>query len=344
MTERVSTTAMACIVGMGDTGLRVVSNISKPVQGVECIGIKQAKSGPDEGKSNFVVIFPEAGQRDNSSTSCAMDHLETIELILLVASLDEGLQSELESFCEAATNRFKKVILVAPVPADASDRRGGVIRNIKEGDINRPYKISFPKTTTGMVNSLYSMIFVNHEIMSLCPDSFIQKNTSGLTEYLLNQALEILIYFITSKPSYTYQRFTMLQPIWRMAVRYSVGIASGQWKGAVAVERAISSLKLQAVRNYNIEGVLCHITKSLTTTQDDIKAVKLSLSSLLEFDTPVIYGISVDEQIDDDVIVVSILAAEKLWCDKYSASEHWTMLSNDDEVRHIPAFVRKKWC
>ena len=341
--EEIVNTTTTCIVGMGNTGLRVVSSMSGLMPGVECIGIKLVKSGSGEGISAFEVIFSEDEYREKSLGTCIINCIGRVNLIILVANLDEGLECGLELFCEAAKSRFKKLILVTPEPIDASSRRGSVITNIKTGDVNRPYKITFPEAAKGMVNNLYSMILVNHQIIATpYSNCAIQKDVSALTEYLLHQVVEMLIHFMASKPSCISTRFVQLRPIWQKAVRYGVGIGSGQWKSVVAVERAISSLKLQAVHSCNIEGVLCQISRSITTTPDDIQAVKHSLESLLKLDTPAVYGITVDEHMDDDSIVVSIMAAEKLWSDIYSLSEHWSMACSD-ETRSIPAFERKKW-
>lgn len=341
MTEPINTSAIIRIVGIGRVGIGAVNAMAEQIQEIECMGIELMHSESGTNEVFFRVVLPNNDSCYHSDITSITEWIGDADFVFLVASLDDGLEHGIEVICEALKNRLIKTILLAPEPIAATERRKNVI--LKRGDSEKSFTAAFPEVAMKMVNNLYSMVLVNHEILSpLCPNTVIQNDAAIVTNYLIQQIIENLIYFITNKP-FVRARFTDLRPIWLKAVRYGVGIGIGQWKGAVAVERAISSLKLQAVHSCNIKGVLCQITQSRTTHPDDIKDIKLSLSSWLELDTPVIYGISVDECMDDDIVVVSIMAAEELWHDIYGDSEHWAMLCNVDQVRRIPAFVRKKW-
>jgi cell division GTPase FtsZ len=125
-----------------------------------------------------------------------------------------------------------------------------------------------------------------------------------------------------------------------------MGFGSGPNKGVLAVQSALSSLKRQGVRYCDIQGILLHISGSSEMSADDVESVNRYISSLVPIDTHIESGVVVIEDLGDDVMIVSAMAAEMLFRDitaiRLRSPDSWVTMCNED-LRCIPAFERKKW-
>lgn len=339
-----STTAVIRIVGLGIVGLRAVKAMAGGIQGAECIGLELVRSKSELQESLVRVVLPDVGYKQELDFSRLFELIGDADFVFLVVSLDECIGALLEHLCREARSRLIKLILVSPEPNATNERRDIVTRQCQ--GTYKDYEIAFPKTALNVVNHLFGMLLVSDKSLSSeIPSWPTHMNMATLTDYLLQHAIEKIIYFITYKP-YIRSKFTDLQIIWHKVARYGVGIGSGPFKEVLAAQKAFSGLKRQGICNSTVQGMLCCVTGASDMTTEDVKTITQYVTSLVPIDTPIVFGVIVDAQLEDDVMMVSIMAAEKLLSDtpvtQVHSSQSWAIMC-EEELRNIPAFERKKW-
>ncbi|MDR3500961.1 MAG: hypothetical protein P4L79_00065 [Legionella sp.] len=312
------------------------------IHGVNYVGVEIVESELRISEHLTRIVYEESDE--GSSLARIIGSVNDADFVFLIASLDECLEVLLEKFCRVARERLVKIIFVSPEPVAKTDKRDILVLN-RNGEF-KDYEAAFPRVALGIVNYLYGMAIVSKDSMLPIGSNLAgNMNFDALTDYLLHGVIDKLIYFTTRKPFIRYKR-TDVDVIWQMATRNGTGIGYGPDKGVLAAQAAISSLNQQGVRNCDIQGILLHISGAPDMTAADIENVNRYISSLAPIDTQIECGVVVQEDLGDDVMVVTIMAAEMLLRDitamRLRSPDSWVTMC-DEDLRCIPAFERKKW-
>ncbi|MGN0536537.1 MAG: cell division protein FtsZ [Acutalibacteraceae bacterium] len=310
------------VVGVGGGGGNAINRMVDNVPGVEFVSINTDQQALKPSKANVKMQIgeklthgkgagskPEIGQKAaEESRDQIADVLKDTDMVFITAGMGGGTGTG-----------------AAPIVAEIAKDMG----ILTVGIVTKPFifegKRRMAQAEEGIANlkeHVDSLIVIPNERLKYISDQEITlSNAFAAADDVLRQGVQSISSLIVDQGVVNLD-FADVTSIMKEAgyALMGVGRASGKDKAKVAAENAISSPLLETSIE-GAKGVIVNFTASPNVGLDEIQEASTMISEKADEDATIIWGVSLDEEMEDEICVI-VIATGFPTADSYAPTSH----------------------
>ena len=299
------------VIGVGGGGNNAVNRmIEDKLAGVEFIAVnteKQALFGEDRSQADLKIQIgekitrglgaganPDVGQKAAEESRDEIKKvIEGADMVFVTAGMGGGTGTG-----------------AAPIVASIAKEMG----ILTVGVVTKPFKFEGRKRTekaeTGIaelskcVDAL--VIIPNDKLLEVCDKKTSMQEAFKIADTVLSQGVKGISDLITS-PGYIDLDFADISSVMRDSgiAHMGIGRASGENRAEVAIKAAINSPLLETTID-GASNVVFNIAGDRNLTLFEIDSASELIHELVDTDANIIFGTSVDESLDDEIVITVV--------------------------------------